>query len=56
MGIYLPTYDVSQDAAFLFKDSPELIRWVYGEARETSSVKVWVLTLFGVWEMDLSLT
>ena len=43
------------DAAFLFKDRPELIRWVYGEAWETSSVKVWVLTSFGVWQIDLSL-
>ena len=46
--------DVCQDAAFLLKDRPELIRWVYGEAWETSSVKVWVLTSFGVWQTDLS--
>ena len=40
MGIYPPANDVCQDAAFLFKDRPELIRWVYGEAWETSSLKV----------------
>ena len=41
MGIYPPANDVCQDAAFLFKDRPELIRWVlYGEAWETSSVNV----------------
>ena len=55
MGIYPPTNDVCQDAAFLFKDRPERIRWVYGEVWETSSVKVWVLTLFGVGQIDLSL-
>ena len=54
MGIYLPANDVSQDAAFLFKDRPELIRWVYWEAWETSLVIVWVLTSFGVWQIDLS--
>ena len=31
---------VCQDAAFLYKDRQELIRWVYGEALETSFVKV----------------
>ena len=50
-----PANDVCQDAAFLFKDRPELIPWVYGEAWETSSFKVWVLTLFGVGQIDLSL-
>ena len=50
MEIYPPANDVGQDAAFLFKDRPELIRWVYGEAWETSYVKVWVLTSFGVWQ------
>ena len=50
MGIYPPANDDCQDAAFLFKDRPELIRWVYGEAWETSLVKVWVLTSFGVWQ------
>ena len=55
MGIYPPANDVCQDAAFLFKDRPELIRWVYGEAWETSLVIVWVLTSFGVWQIDLSL-
>ena len=55
MGIYPPANDVCQDAAFLFKDRTELIRWVYGEAWEISSVKVWVLTSFGVWQIDLSL-
>ena len=53
MGIYPPANDVCQDAAFLFKDRPELIRWVYGEAGETSLVKVWVLTSFGVWQIDV---
>ena len=47
--------DVRQDAAFLFKDRPKLIQWVNGEAWETSSVKVRVLTLFGVGQLDLSL-
>ena len=47
-GIYPPANDVCQDAAFLFKDRSELIRWVYGEAWDTSSVKVWVLSSFGV--------
>ena len=56
MGIYSPANDVSQDAAFLFKDIPELIQWVYGEAWETSLVKVWVLTSFGVGQIDLSLS
>ena len=42
MRIYPPANDVCQDAAFLFKDRPELIWWVYGEAWETSSVKVYV--------------
>ena len=56
MGIYLPANAVYQDAVFLFKDRPELIRWVYGEAWETSSVKVRVLTSFGVWQIDLSST
>ena len=55
MGIYPPANDVCQDAAFLFKDRPELIQWVYGEAWETSSVKVLVLTSFGVGQIDLSL-
>ena len=55
MGIYPPANDVYQDAAFLIKDRPELIQWVYGEAWETSLVKVWVLTSFGVWKIDLSL-
>ena len=55
MGIYPPANDDCQDAAFLFKDRPELIRSVYGEAWVTSSVKVWVLTSFGVWQIDLSL-
>ena len=55
LGIYLPANDVCQDAAFLFKDRPGLIRWVYGEAWETFLVKVWVLTSFGVWQIDLSL-
>ena len=55
MGIYPPVNDVCQDAAFLFKDRPELIRWVYREAWETSLVKVWVLTSFGVRQIDLSL-
>ena len=55
MGIYPPANDVCQDTAFLFKDRPELIRWVYGEAWETSSVKVGVLTSFGVAQIDLSL-
>ena len=55
MEIYPPANDVCQDAAFLFKDIPKLIRWVYEEAWETSSVKVWVLTSFGVWQIDLSL-
>ena len=55
MGIYSPANDVYQDAAFLFKDRPEVIRWVSGEAWETSSVKVWALTSFGIWQMDLSL-
>ena len=55
MGIYVTANDVCQDVAFLFKDRPELIRWVYGEAWETSSVKVWVLTSFGVRQIDLSL-
>ena len=55
MRIYPPANDVCQDAAFLFKDRPILIPWVYGEAWETSSVKVWVLTSFGVWQIDLSL-
>ena len=55
MGIYWPATDICQDAAFFFKDRPELIRWVYEEAWETSSVKVWVLTSFGVWQTDLSL-
>ena len=55
MGIYPPANDVRQDAAFLFKDRPKLIRCVYGEAWETSSVKVWVLTSFGVGQVDLSL-
>ena len=55
MGIYPPANDVCHDAAFLFKDRPELIRKVYGEAWETSSVKVWVLTLFGRGQIDLSL-
>ena len=53
MGIYPPANDVCQDAAFLFKDRPELIRWVYGEAWETSSVKVWALTSLGVWQIDV---
>ena len=48
MGIYQPANDVCQDAAFFFKDRPELIRWVYREAWETSLVKVLVLTLFAV--------
>ena len=39
MGIYPPANDICQDAEILFKDRPELIRWVYGEAWETSSVK-----------------
>ena len=56
MGIYAPANDVCQDAAFLFKDRAELIRWVDGEAWESSSVKVWELTSFGVWQIDLSLT
>ena len=55
MGIYLPANDVCQDAACLFKDRPELIWWEYGETWETSSVKVWVLTSFGVGQIDLSL-
>ena len=55
MEIYPPANDVCQDAAFLFKDRPELIRWVYGEAWETSLVKVLVLTSFGVGQIDLSL-
>ena len=55
MEIYLPANDICQDAAFLFKDRPELIRWVYGEAWETSAVEVWVLTSFGIWQIDLSL-
>ena len=55
MGIDPPANDVCQDAAFLFKDRPELIRWVYGEAWETSWVKVWVLTTFRVGQIDLSL-
>ena len=55
MGIYTPANDICHDAAFLFKDRPELIRWVYGEAWETSSVKLWLLTSFGVWQIDLSL-
>ena len=55
MGIYPPAKDVCLDAAFLFKDRPELIRWVYGESGETSLVKVWVLSSFGVWQIDLSL-
>ena len=54
MGTYLPANDVCQDAAFLFKDRQELIRWVYGEAWETASVKVWLLISFGVWQIDLS--
>ena len=29
MGIYPSANDICQDAAFLFKDRPELIRWVY---------------------------
>ena len=55
MGIYPPANDVCQDAAFLFKDRPELIRWVNGEAWETSLFIVWVLTSFGVCQTDLSL-
>ena len=55
MGIYLRVNDVCPDAVFLFKDIPKLIRWVYGEAWETSSVKVWVLTSFGIGQIDLSL-
>ena len=55
MEIYPPANDDCQDAAFLLKDRPEPIRWVYGEDWETSLVKVWVLTLFGVWQIDLSL-
>ena len=55
MGIYPPANDVCQDAAFLFKDRPELIRLVYGVAWETSLVKVWVLTSFGFWQIDLRL-
>ena len=55
MGIYPPANDVCQDAAFFFKDRPELVQWVYGEAWETSSVIVWVLTSFGVGQTDLSL-
>ena len=55
MGIYLPANDPCQDAAYLFKDRPELIWYVYGEAWETSSVKVWLLTLFGIGQIDLSL-
>ena len=55
MEIYPSANDVCLDAAFLFKDRPELIRWVYGEAWETSSVKVWMLTSFGVGQIDLSL-
>ena len=55
MGIYPPASDVCQYAAFLLKDRPELIGWVYGEAWETSLVKVWVLTSFGIWQIDLSL-
>ena len=54
MEIYPPANDICQDAVFLFKDRPELIRWVYGEAWETSLVNVWVLTSFGVWQIDLS--
>ena len=55
MGIYPPANDICQDAAFLFKDRPELIQWVYWEAWETSSVKVWVQTLFGVGPIHFSL-
>ena len=55
MGIYSLANDNCQDAAFVFKDKPELIRWVYREAWETSWAKVWVLTSFGVWQIDLSL-
>ena len=52
MEIYPPTNNVCQDAVFLFKDRPELIHWVYGEAWKTSSVKVLVLSSFGVWQID----
>ena len=55
MGIYPSATDVCQDAAFLFKDRLELIRWVYGETWETILIKVWVQTSFGVWQIDLSL-
>ena len=55
MGIYPSASDICQDAAFLFKDRPEHIGWVYGEAWETSLVKVRVWTSFGVWQIDLSL-
>ena len=55
MGIYPPANDVCQDAAFLLKDRPELIRWVYEGAWATSSVLVWVLTRVGVLQTDLSL-
>ena len=55
MEVYLLVNDVCQDAAFLFKDRPELIQWVYGEAWQTSSVKVCVQTSFGIWQTDLCL-
>ena len=55
MGIYPTANDVCQDAAFLFKDRPKLIRWVYEEAWETSLVIVCLLSSFGVWQIDLSL-
>ena len=41
MGIYPPANDVCQDAAFLFKDRPELILWVYGDVRMSG-----ILSLF----------
>ena len=55
MGIYPSANDVCQDAVILFKDRPELIRCVYGEAWESTAVKVWALTSFGVGQIDLSL-
>ena len=50
MGNSPPATDISWDVAFLLRVIPNMVRWVYKGAWEPSSIVVWVLTWFGLWD------